>query len=135
MLLDTESETSIAIAILVDPTKCTQQTVKVKWDVITYPSAIVDLEIDGWERKITFALVPNVPIDVVLDHCPTVNSLRARRRRHWNRPQRSSSGPEGTMRSKFGTAATTSLAPKLLRDSKGAKSTMSLVMDRSFLTH
>ena len=50
VLLDTGSETSIARASLVDPTKCTQQTVKVQYvqgDVIAYPSALVDLKIDG----------------------------------------------------------------------------------------
>ena len=79
VLLDSGSETSIARASLVDPTKCTQQMVKVKCvhgDVITYPSAIVELKIDGWEREITVVLVPDVPVDVVPawndHHCPTV---------------------------------------------------------------
>ena len=54
VLLDTGSETSIARASLVDPTKCTQ-VIKVQCvhgDVIAYPSAQVDIEIDGWEREI-----------------------------------------------------------------------------------
>ena len=68
---------SIVKASLVDTSKCTQQTVKVKCvhgDVITYPSATVYLKINVWERKITVALVPDVPVDVVLawsDHSPT----------------------------------------------------------------
>ena len=48
-----------------DPTKCTQQTVKVQCvhgDAIAYPSA---LTIDGWEREITVALVPDVSVDVL----------------------------------------------------------------------
>ena len=92
VLLDTGSKTSIARASLVDPSKCTQQTVKVKCvhgDIIAYPSATVDLKIDGWEREITVALVPDVPVDVVLawsDHYPTAEfkslvTTRAQRRR------------------------------------------------------
>ena len=92
VLLDTGSETSIARASLVDPSKCTQQTVKVKCvhgDIIAYPSATVDLKIDGWEREITVALVSDVPVDVVLawsDHYPTAEfkslvTTRAQRRR------------------------------------------------------
>ena len=54
-----------------------------------YPSATVDLKIDSWERKITVALVPDVPVDVVLawsDHSPTAeaNSLvTTRAKRRW----------------------------------------------------
>lgn len=93
VLLDSGSETSVATASLVDLTKCTQQMVKVNCvhgDVITYPSALVDLKIDGWEREITVALVPDVPVDVVLawndHHCPTVElknivATRAQRKR------------------------------------------------------
>ena len=98
VLLDTGSETSIGRASLVDPTKCTQQTVKVKrvhGDVIAYPSAIVDLRIDGWEREITVALVPDVPVDVVLawsDHCPTMElslvTTRAQKRRQMQEMER-----------------------------------------------
>ena len=33
-------------------------------DVIAYPSAIVDLKIDVWEREVTIVLVPDVPVDV-----------------------------------------------------------------------
>ena len=91
VLLDTGSKTSIARASLVDPSKCTQQTVKVKCvhgDIIAYPPATVDLKIDGSEREITVALVPDVPVDVVLawsDHCPTAEfkslvTTRAQRR-------------------------------------------------------
>ena len=68
VLLHTGSETSIARASLVDPAKCSQQTVKVKCvhgDVIAYPSAIVDLKLDGWEGSIRVALVPNVPVEHV----------------------------------------------------------------------
>lgn len=49
VLLDTGSETSIARADLIDPSKGHQQPAKVKFvhgDVITYPSAIVDLKVD-----------------------------------------------------------------------------------------
>ena len=56
VLLDTGSETSIAKASLVDPNKCTRQTVKVQCvhgDVIAYPSALVDLKIDGWGSEET----------------------------------------------------------------------------------
>ena len=35
-------------------------------DVITFPSAVVDLKINGWEGKIKVAVVPDVPVDVVL---------------------------------------------------------------------
>ena len=69
VLLDTGSETSIVRASLVDPNKCTQQMVKVQCvhgDVIAYPSAIVDVEIAGWERQNTVAMIPEVPVDVVL---------------------------------------------------------------------
>ena len=74
--LDMGSETSIARASLVDPTKCTQHNGKgtmCAWECNCLPLPQVDLEIDGWEREITVALIPEVPIDVVLawsDHCP-----------------------------------------------------------------
>ena len=50
VLLNMESKTSIARASLVDTTKCIQQTVMVQCvhgDAIAYPSALVDLKIDG----------------------------------------------------------------------------------------
>ena len=81
VLLDTGSETSIARTNLVDPTKCTQEMVGVKCvhgNVVAYPTATVDLEMDGWEKEITVALVPEVPVDVVMawdDHdCPRAES-------------------------------------------------------------
>ena len=70
----------------------TLQTVKIKCvhgDVITYPSATVDLKIDGWERKITVAFIPDVPVDVVLawsDHSLTVevnHLVTTRAQRRW----------------------------------------------------
>ena len=54
-----------------DPDKWSQETVRVQCihsDEISYPSAIVNLNLDGWERSIKVALVPNVPVDVVLRH-------------------------------------------------------------------
>ena len=50
VLLDTGSKISFARTSLVDPSKCTLQTVKVKGvhgDITAYPSATVDLKIDG----------------------------------------------------------------------------------------
>ena len=70
----------------------TLQTVKIKCvhgDVITYLSATVDLKIDGWEMKITVALIPDVPVDVVLawsDHSLTVevnHLVTTRAQRRW----------------------------------------------------
>jgi len=60
-------------------------------DVIAYPSAIVDLKLDGWEGSIRVALVPNVPVDVVLawDDHPTaeLNSLMVTTRAHRRQQQ------------------------------------------------
>lgn len=50
----------IVRANLVDPTKHTQQTVEVKCvhsNIIAYPTATIDLEIDCWQRRIVVALV------------------------------------------------------------------------------
>jgi hypothetical protein len=67
----TGSEMSIARASLVDPAKWSQETVRVRCihgDDISYPSAIVNLNLDGWERSIKVALAPHTPVDVVLRH-------------------------------------------------------------------
>ena len=37
-------------------------------DVISYPSALVDLKIESWHKEPTVALVPDVPVDVLLDY-------------------------------------------------------------------
>ena len=100
VLLDTGSETSIARTSLVDPTKHSKQMVKVKCvhgDIFSYPSAMVDLRMnDGWEGKIRVALVPDVPIDVViawgdLGPATELNSLdttRAQRRQQLQEKER-----------------------------------------------
>ena len=57
-------------------------------DVIANPSVQVEVEINGWEREITVALIPEVPVDVVLawsDCYPTTElsfvTTRAQKRR------------------------------------------------------
>ena len=99
ILLDTGSEVSIARASRVDPDKWSQETVRVQCihgHEISYPSAIVNLNLDGWERSIKVALVPNVPVDVVLrrDDPSTVTqkkslmvTTRARERRQLQEEQ------------------------------------------------
>ncbi len=76
ILQDTGSQVSIVKASLVDPNKWSQESMEVccvHGDKVNYPSAEVDLEIDGWTRTPKVALIPNVPVEVVLglaDHPP-----------------------------------------------------------------
>ncbi len=69
ILLDTGSQVSIIKPGLVDSSKLTGETSRVccvHGDEKTYPLALVTVELEGWERVLEVALVPDVPVDVIL---------------------------------------------------------------------
>lgn len=65
MLVDTGSCTSVVKSTLVDQTKWNRKdtvpVLCVHGGVLEYPSAEVKLEMDGWEKNINVALIPDVP--------------------------------------------------------------------------
>jgi hypothetical protein len=53
----------------VDESKCTEgtaQLVCVHGDSISYPTARVTLEIDGWSKELSAAVVLKLPVDVLI---------------------------------------------------------------------
>ena len=77
ILLDTGSKMSIVKADLVNQSRWnTEDRVPIQCvhgDQLTYPTADVLLEIDGWSRILKVALVPQMPVDMIVgagDYCP-----------------------------------------------------------------
>lgn len=70
MLFDTGSHTTIVKADLVENEKWNEgetiNVICVYGDSVDYPTAEVDLEMDGWAKKTKVALVPEVPVDVLI---------------------------------------------------------------------
>ena len=70
MLVDTGSHTTIVKADLVENEKWNEgetiNVICVHGDSVDYPTAEVDLEMDGWAKKTKVALVPEVPVDVLI---------------------------------------------------------------------
>ena len=77
ILLDTGSKMSIVRADLVNQTRWNVKDGMpiqcVHGDQLIYPTAEVLLEVDGWSKSLRVALVPQVPVDMIVgtsDYCP-----------------------------------------------------------------
>ena len=77
ILLDTGSKMSIVKADLVNQTRWNIEDRApiqcVHGDQLTYPTAVVLLEINGWSKVLKVALVPQMPVDMIVgagDYCP-----------------------------------------------------------------
>jgi len=70
ILVDSGSEITVVKASLVDPNRWNREELVrvqcVHGNEILYPSAQVRLETDGWGRTMKVALIPEVPVDVLL---------------------------------------------------------------------
>ena len=78
ILLDTGSKMSIVKADLVNQARWNIEEDRmpiqcVHGDQLTYPTAVVLLKIDGWSKVLKVALVPQMPVDMIVgagDYCP-----------------------------------------------------------------
>ena len=69
ILVDTGSRISVVRADLVEESKCTEGTAAlecVHGDSISYPTARVALDINGWSKELSAAVVPKLPVDVLI---------------------------------------------------------------------
>ena len=69
ILVDSGSEITVVKDSLIDPKRWNQKLVRVQCEHgndTFYPSAQVRLEIDGWGRTTKVALIPEVPLNVLM---------------------------------------------------------------------
>ena len=67
ILVDSGSEITVVKASLIDPKRWNrEELVRVHGNEILYPSAQVRLETDGEGRTMKVALIPEVPVDILL---------------------------------------------------------------------
>ena len=69
VLVDTGSRMSVVRADLVDTNKLSERTAKlecVHGDAMSYRTAQVTLEIGGWLKELSVAVVPKLPVDVLI---------------------------------------------------------------------
>ena len=70
VLVDTGSRMSVARAVLVDQSKWKEEEAElqcVHGDTASYPVADVTCKLDGWKKEVAVAVVPGLPVDLLID--------------------------------------------------------------------